>query len=1789
MIADELAKTAQESQLTLGYLSQPICTAVQVALVDLLASWGITPTSVTGHSSGEIAAAYAAGALSQEDALVIAYYRGLAGPTIKQLYPRRKGSMLAVGLSREQTQILISELTSGKVVIACINSPSSVTVSGDDVAIEELLELLEARKTFARKLNVELAYHSHHMDCIAKDYLEALSRIRIRSSQKAEFYSSVTGQRMNLCELGPSYWVTNMLSPVEFSCSLRTLCLDVGEERRERGLNFAVDVLIELGPHAALAGPIKQILQADFELRNSSIRYHTALVRNKCAVKTSLELASQLFKGGYIINVDAVNNHTTKSGRKVLVDLPPYTWNHSNIYNAESRESRVYRSRSCPRSDILGASVRNSIPIEPRWRNYIRPAEIPWVRDHRIQADMVYPAGGFIAMAIEAASQYAMQSGIEASGYILRNISIGHALVIPEDDVETMFCLRPSVGDVQSSLETWHDFSVYSVTGTENWTEHCRGSISVQKQIPLNEKDGQRLFDGEESFNAKLIADAESTCSTDVDIGKMYNDLKRAGLHYGPSFAIMNQARAAPYQSVGKITIHDTAAVMPSSFQYPFVVHPGTLDGCIQVLFPGMAEAEGQIQDAIMPTHIEEMFVSSNISRSPGHEFRVYAKSGKTCVRQSVSSILAFNNDDADLKPMITFKGLTCSSLPKACAEEVLPEAKKLCFKTLWAPSPDYLSSRQLKEHSQNETFAGGHSPIAAYIDCLAHKNPHLRCLEVNAGIGNVTHSVLHVLRGSAGDVPRFTSYDVTNPQTEIFGDIKARLPECDNLVSFKKFDVETDPLEQGFEQASYDLIIISYIAEGVHAMSKATGSVKKLLKPEGRLMVLGAVQDNNMPITSEHEWNCITRLDGSSDRYETTMAVLKPVLKSASRNPEVVIIADDVTNTVFLGSLEASLNDLGATISVTTLLNAEPQGKSSIVLCELAHGFISNPSSAQFESVKRVLAESSDVLWVTRGGVIESASPDSNLISGLARTVRLESSSQIVSLDLDMQTPLSAEECAQIIAKVFWTSFNLDYEGEMRDMEYAERNGVILIPRVVEEKSINEYVSAATGEPLPENKPFSQPGRFLTADFAIPGDLGSLRYVDDIQMSQELAEDFVEIKVKASGLTSVDFMNATSRGKPNCLGRECSGIISAVGKTVSSLRVGDRVVCHARGSLSTSVRQQASCIQLLPATISFELGACLPVAYTTAYYALFQVANLEKNDTVLVNLAAGAVGQAVVRFCQMSGCEVFATVQSSDENSFLEEELNITQSHIFSSKSRAIVNRIKMMTGGEGVNVIINLDLGGNPGHISDCIAPFGTVVNVDVFSNGTTPMGRHSKNTTIAAVDFNDLLIRRPKYVMKAFSKAMSLICEGKVPLPNRLSTFGMSEIPAALRTLQADKNISSLVVLPRRNEIVQVIPQDTSQALLGADSSYLLVGGLGGLGRAIAMWMVTHGARNLIFASRNGLAKKSARLLVNDLKRKGAKVAVFNCDVSNSQQLDNLLEQSTATMPPIRGVIQAAMVIENSFFQNMTLDSYNASIRPKVQGTWNLHNRLPKTLDFFILLSSAVGTIGNASQAAYAAASTFQDAFASYRTRLGLPATSLDLGMINDVGYVAENHSVQEGLEKLGFEGVPEPELMAMLQYAITNPLRTAQSANIISGLGTYREEDLRPAFADPRFSHFRRMGMHLARLNGTAPTGSETDIFHDLLKQAASVEEAAEEICEAIIKKMASLLMIPREDISAKKPMADYGMDSLVAVQMRAWLTVATDAAVSLLELMANVEIRALANIVAERSKLVRKGV
>lgn len=246
---------------------------------------------------------------------------------------------------------------------------------------------------------------------------------------------------------------------------------------------------------------------------------------------------------------------------------------------------------------------------------------------------------------------------------------------------------------------------------------------------------------------------------------------------------------------------------------------------------------------------------------------------------------------------------------------------------------------------------------------------------------------------------------------------------------------------------------------------------------------------------------------------------------------------------------------------------------------------------------------------------------------------------------------------------------------------------------------------------------------------------------------------------------------------------------------------------------------------------------------------------------------------------------------------------------------------------------------------------------------------------------------------------------------------------------------------------------MPREAPKTVLKGDAIYLLVGVMGGIGRALAIKIAESGAKNLVFLSRNGANTPVAKGLVNSLQHSGANVLVLKCDISDKQQLSTATLEINRTLPPIKGIFNLAMVMRSALFSNMTLSDWKSSLTPKVLGNWNLHDLLP-ALDLFILMSSFVSVIGNTSQAAYSAASSFQDAFSTYRNGLGLPAMTVSLGVVTEIGYVTDRDALESSLESQGFEDMSAAECMVVIEEAIAQPFQSERGGNLIAGLGLGR---------------------------------------------------------------------------------------------------------------------------------------
>lgn len=370
-----------------------MCSALQIALVDLFREWRICPTAVVGHSSGEIAAAYCAGAISRELAWRIAYYRGAVTAKMVQANIRR-GSMIAVALSQTSIRPYLAETATSmgghRLAIGCINSPKNLTLTGDEECVDQLKLMMDRDHIFARKLRVPVAYHSWHMEDVVSEYRSLLidssvDHEDVTIENAPRIFSSVSGILISPDELRcPEYWVKNLASQVNFSSALTELCTSLTSGLQGSSAT-APTRLVEIGPNGALRRPVHEVLSSDPAFEH--ISYRSILTHGMPATITVLEFLGSLHCFGYKFDIPAANSsHVEQNKLHMLCDLPEYPFDHSRAYWLESRISRNYRFSQYPRHELLGRRTDDWNPLEAKWRNIIRVSELSWIKDHKVRA-----------------------------------------------------------------------------------------------------------------------------------------------------------------------------------------------------------------------------------------------------------------------------------------------------------------------------------------------------------------------------------------------------------------------------------------------------------------------------------------------------------------------------------------------------------------------------------------------------------------------------------------------------------------------------------------------------------------------------------------------------------------------------------------------------------------------------------------------------------------------------------------------------------------------------------------------------------------------------------------------------------------------------------------------------------------------------------------------------------------------------------------------------------------------------------------------------------------------------------------------------------------------------------------------------------------------------------------------------------------------------------------------------------------------------------------------------------
>ena len=663
-----------------------------------------------GHSSGEIAAAYTAGHISRESAWKIAYFRGLVTTRLRRSKITNEG-MLAVASSEAS---MISELQkrlngspSNMLSIACINSPQSVTISGDSSQLDALQERLIAQSIVSRKLKVNVAYHSKYMNSIAAEYGTLIQNIEpgIQNMARPLFFSSLTGQRESSIKLQTAeYWVRNLTEPVQFLKAMQKLCslpLAAGLSTDEEVHH--IDHILEMGPHSTLRMPIKEILKS--AQRNNSIGYDSLLRRGVSALQSSLDAVASLFCLGYPVRLAATNAGDSSVEPRMLVDAPYYPFNHSQRYWIESRLSKNFRFRRNPEHELLGSAVPDWNILDARWRKIVRLIDNEWISHHKVNNAILYPGAGMIVLAIEAAKQLA-DVGKKISGFKVQDVNFNKTIMFSSEqdsvEIETSLRLPP---DVVSNSSARREFCIY-VHENQEVSACCRGTIIVEYEVHDNvsNSEKQKLSPWADIDYGAM----RETCKTAMAPTSLYKDLKIAGLDYGPMFQVLDDIHfdCEAGSSTGSIKSYEwNKNVTPG-----IIIHPAAMDGIFQLMVLALAHGDSTRMCAMLPTRVESIWMSANATfdqNQQGKLAEAFVHVSWEGLRTAISSATAL--DVFKTRPVIVVSGLLATTM-KDLKTPLNSVPSPLCYNIIWKPDLRYCSGYQIEDYldsqltSENET-----------------------------------------------------------------------------------------------------------------------------------------------------------------------------------------------------------------------------------------------------------------------------------------------------------------------------------------------------------------------------------------------------------------------------------------------------------------------------------------------------------------------------------------------------------------------------------------------------------------------------------------------------------------------------------------------------------------------------------------------------------------------------------------------------------------------------------------------------------------------------------------------------------------------------------------------------------------------------------------------------------------------------------------------------------------------------------------------------------------------------
>lgn len=1147
--------------------------------------------------------------------------------------------------------------------------------------------------------------------------------------------------------------------------------------------------------------------------------------------------------------------------------------------------------RRDPYHDLLGVRALDATPLEPRWRHMIGLNTLPWLEDHVIDSQIVFPGSGYLCMAIEAIGQFSRERHPERplETISLRNVSFLRALIVPElpDRTEMQLSLSP-----EPSEELGFTFRVSSLRDGE-WREHCTGSVQgrLTQVNAWGEGKHHPLGKAPEIFDRSRKSYGHH---------ELYRLLSESGNTYGPAFSGIQHLSLNNDTALATVKVPDIAAFMPAQYQQPHLIHPSTLDTILHSVLPLASRCFGK--GSIMPVHINELLISATapILKEPSSQFDVCSQLRSAHFRTAYTDLSV----SVSGREILTASGIEMRSL--AVQSGPVDESRDIagiCYEIAWRPDIDMALSNDIPSSTT----------LGDIVRNIMFKKGTLAVLNLVTDHHDLTSAFFDAL--PTRDIKRL-EYELASPTTDSFHEAHKRLRGYP--IRYRTLDVEADILGQGFEAGCYDVVLI----QGTSLFESAS----VLVRPDG-VVILERKEANEDESwhTNLREASLEAQLSFYDAQRESHFAIVRPA--RTEEWPEYVRIlthSDGHASPAYVVALQESLISRAVEVSVSTLQSLSTSFDASALKAEAGRlcfvvvddepesPILADPNC--FEVVTTLLKQPSvRILWI---------SPDEpapmQQITGVARTAHAENDGLRLTLVHVASRLLLADgfvhgTMRELLKRAFAS------QGPHIEREYCiDEAGVVLVPRVHSSASLNSVVHAENtshdqcydGVKLVQ---FAEDARtFALCGQAnkkmLPG--GEPTFHQQPETTGILADQDLEVQVDAFEVSSYD---------SNMSHWAYAGVVTRIGTAVHDWSPGERVLLIGSIQGANRIRVPSKCAARLPSIMTPAEGAGRLLEAMTASYALHSQARLSPQNSLLVHDALSPVGRAAVAFAHSMGARVHATSGSVSESCLITAELDIPESQVIRIGQR---NTTKCPSMVSKFDVILQASPSEVPEHIISRLKPFGcfVVAAIDASKPGrqmeTMAVPKTLRNQAIFFCDLAQLLQERPKLTSELLQQAIGIL-EHSLSSGSDICVRPVTHVAQALHLVET--GVYDRVVLEAdAKSTIKAVLQPRVDDQWSRDFTYIITGGLGDLGQRLLSLMARRGAKHLVTLSRRPVDEKERLRIQMHLREAspGCNLYCISCDLTAEASLQRAADALTRIgVPPVRGIIQSAAILQAS----------------------------------------------------------------------------------------------------------------------------------------------------------------------------------------------------------------------------------------------------------------------------------